>query len=238
MGGCTNCKGKSGCDDRKGSMLEQVAGAMDRLYPTKTWGERDDASAWGLGIAPDFEEIAALADDLAGELDAATFAQAGGPDDACDYIYVLCLGRPPCAVQVRDHGVPPPAEWTGRGLRIDELYLRVCISHVARMAAVQEIAIDVEDSAGGFAIRERPHAGVYSAPMLRRMQRLVAILPAYDLLHLDFGEISAPPPGFAAGDWRHRFGAEPSVANYLFFSQPATMVTTSWLPREAGALAW
>jgi len=235
MGGCTNCKGKSGCDHRKGAMLERVADALERLYPTRTWGERDDASV--LDTAPDSEDIAALADELATELDAATFVAPGGPDEACDYIYVLCMGRPPCAVQVRDHGVPAPAEWDAPDLRLSELYLRVCVSQVARMAAVQEIAIDVTASGGGFVIRERPRAGVYSAPLLRRMQRLVAILPAYDLLHLDFGEISAPPPGHRAGGWRDRFGAEPAVANYLFFAQPATMVTTTWLPREAGPFA-
>jgi hypothetical protein len=32
----------------------------------------------------------------------------GGPDEYCDFLYVLCVGRPPCAVQVRDADVPPP----------------------------------------------------------------------------------------------------------------------------------
>lgn len=235
MGGCTNCKGKSGCDDRKGDMLEAVADALDRLYPTRTWGERAAADGDGeLGGDPD--ELAALAEELASELDAATFVVPGGPEAICDYIYVLAVGRPPCAVQVRDAGVPAPAEWDG-GAAISETYLRVCVSHVARFAAVQEVAIDVEASAGGIVLRERPQAGVYSAPLLRRMQRLVAILPAYDLRHLDFGEISAPPPDFDAGAWRALYAGAPTVANYLFFAEPATMVTTTWLPREAEAHA-
>ena len=50
-------------------------------------------------------------------------------------------------------------------------------------------------------IRESPRAGVYDAPLLTRMQKLVAILPAYDLLHVDFGEIAHAPPGFHAGAW-------------------------------------
>jgi hypothetical protein len=238
MGGCTNCKEKSGCDDRKGSMLGEVGAALDRLYPTRTWGERAPAGrAW--------DGLPGLADELAGELGAATFV-AQGPDDAsCDYIYVLCMGRPPCAIQVRDHGVPAPAEWDSASsspspstsTSIEELYLRVCISRLAPMAAVQEIAIDVTASAGGHVIRERPRAGVYGAPLLRRMQRLVAILPAYDLLHVDFGEISAPPPGFAPGAWTERFGGTPPVASYLFLDAPPTMESTAWLPREAGAHA-
>jgi hypothetical protein len=78
---------------------------------------------------------------------------------------------------------------------------------------------------------------VYSAPLLRRLQRLVAILPAYDLVHLDFGEIAAPPPDFAAGAWTSLYGGAPAIANYLYAAEPATMVTTAWLPREAGAHA-
>jgi hypothetical protein len=223
MGGCTNCKSKGGCDDRKGVMLEQVADALDRLYPDRAWCEHAGAP---------HEDLAGLAEELASELDAATFVV---PGDACDYIYVLALGRPPCAVQVRDFGVAPPAEWDGAV--IEELYLRVCVSRVARMAAVQEVAIDATIDRGGIVIRERPRAGVYSAPMLKRMQRLVAILPAYDLVHLDFGEISAAPAGFAPGAWRTRFGGAPATANYLFFAEPTTMVTTAWIPREAGAHA-
>ena len=90
---------------------------------------------------------------------------------------------------------------------------------------------------GGWLISERPRAGVYDAPLLSRMQKLVATLPAYGLEHLDFGEISHPPPGFHAGAWRDRFGGEPAIANYLFYAQPTTMVATTWVasPRAAEA---
>src|SRR5690349_1110708 len=117
MGGCTSCHAKTGCDHRKGSMMEAVDAALVRLYPTRTWGAPHDAG--GGGAATD---AAALADELAGELDAAVFVRAGGPDEHCDFVYVLCVGRPPCAVQVRDADVPPPAEW--QGARLDEHYLR------------------------------------------------------------------------------------------------------------------
>src|SRR5258706_443678 len=72
-------------------------------------------------------------------------------------------------------------------------------------------------------------AGVYDAPLLHRMQKLVAILPAYELLHVDFGEIAHAPPGFHAGSWRELFGADPAIANYLFYPQPTTMVATTFL---------
>jgi hypothetical protein len=228
MGGCTNCKGKSGCDHRKGAMLESVDRALADLYPTRTWGEPDDSAASGVPR----EELDALADELAQELNAATFVREGGDDEPCDYIYVLCMGRTPCVVQVRDHGVEVPAEWSAidrDGGELHELYLRIVISQRARVAAVQQVAIDLWTNGDGYLVRERPRAGVYDAPLLRRMQKLVAILPAYELLHVDFGEIAHAPPGFHAGGWRDLFGGDPSIANYLFYPQPTTMVATSML---------
>ncbi len=231
MGGCTNCKGKSGCDHRKGAMIESVDRALADLYPTRTWGEPDDAIASGMPR----EELDALADELAQELGAATFVREGGDDEPCDYIYVLCMGRTPCVVQVRDHGVEAPAEWDSEGAptEISELYLRVVISQRARVAAVQQVGVDLWKHDGGWLVRERPRAGVYDAPLLRRMQKLVAILPAYELLHVDFGEIAHAPPGFHAGSWRDLFGGEPSIAKYLFYPQPTTMVATTYLPGQS-----
>ncbi len=224
MGGCTNCGEKAGCDDRKGSMMGTVEQALADVYPTRTWGEPDDAQDHAM--PPD--ELAALADELATELDAATFVQLGGDAEPCDYIWVLCMGRAPCIVQVRDCGVPAPAEWASAE-SIDELYLRVCISHRAHVAGVQQVAVRARgDGESGYVVDSCPRAGVYDAPLLPRMQKLVAILPAYDLLHVDFGEIAAPPPGFHAGAWPELYGAPaPAIANYLFYPQPTTMIATS-----------
>ena len=225
--GCTNCKSKTGCDDRKGSMMASVDQALEQLYPTRTWGEPDDHEV--AGLPPD--ELAALADELASTLGAATFVRAGGDDEPCDYIYVLCLGRTPCIVQVRDHGVAVPAEWhaaTATG-SISELYLRLVVSQRARVAAVQQVAVELVRAPTGFLVREQPRAGVYDAPLLPRMQKLVATLPAYDLLHVDFGEIAHAPPGFDAGAWRELFGGEPAIANYLFYPQPTTLVATGFI---------
>ena len=229
MGGCTNCKGKTGCDHRKGEMLESVDRALATLYPTRTWGEPDDAhpSVEGIHGMP-ADELAALADELAQELNAATFVREGDDDEPCDYIYILAMGRTPCVIQARDHGVGIPAEWRDVDA-LEELYLRVVISQRARVAAVQQVAVQLVRDGDGFLVRESPRAGVYDAPLLRRMQKLVAILPAYDLLHVDFGEIAHAPPGYNAGSWRELFGGEPAIANYLFYPQPTTMVATSYL---------
>ncbi|HEY0481930.1 MAG TPA: hypothetical protein VGD37_30640 [Kofleriaceae bacterium] len=226
--GCTSCKSKTGCDHRKGEMMASVDQALERLYPSRTWGEPDDREVAG----PDADELAALADELAGELRAATFVRPGHDDEPCDYIYVLCMGRSPCVVQVRDHGVPVPAEWATSD-SIHELYLRVVVSQRARVAAVQQVAVELVRTPHGFVVSERPRAGVYDPPLLPRMQKLVAIMPAYELLHVDFGEIAHAPPGYEAGPWRELFGGEPSIANYLFYPQPTTMVATGFIPGAA-----
>jgi hypothetical protein len=231
-GGCTNCKAKPGCDDRKGPMLAQIDDVLAQLYPTRTWGESRDEVVHPM--PPD--ELSALAEELAIELKAATFIRLGDDTEPCDYIYVMCMGRAPCIVQVRDHGVPVPAEWQSAD-RIDELYLRVVIGQravtagepgsLARLGAVQQVAMSATREADGtFTIRESPRAGVYDAPLLHRMQKLVAVLPAYEVSHIDFGEIAHAPPGFHAGSWGELFGGAPSIANYLFYPQPTTMVTT------------
>jgi len=237
MGGCTNCRSKSGCDDRKGSMFAAIDDVLAHLYPTRTWGELDPDAALDGGV--DDGDVSGLADELAQELDAATFVRPGGDDELCDYVYVLCLGRPPCLIQVRDGGVPVPDEWDAAP-DLRELYLRICLSRVARVAAVQQVAVDlVQTTDAGLLVREAPRAGVYDAPLLRRFQRLVALLPAYNLLHLDFGEITTAPRGFAPGAWAELYGtggaAEPAIANYLFFPQPATTAVTSWIDRAAAA---
>jgi hypothetical protein len=233
-GGCTSCGKKAGCDHRKGDMLEVVEQVMARLYPTRRWGEPDDAARFAAGI--DEEDGQALADDLARELDASTFFRRGSAEEYCDYIYVLCLGREPCLVQVRDGEVPVPDEIRD-GDQIREQYLRVCLSSMARLAGVQQTAIELERSGDEVVIREAPRAGVYDAPLLRRFQRLVALFPAYDILHVDFGEISAPPDGFDPGDYAQRYGlAAPHRANYLFYPQPSTTEIISVMSRTAPAL--
>jgi len=233
MGGCTNCKGKAGCDDHKGQMMGTVEQAMEEIYPTRVWGEADDSSWSGV----DADELAALAEELATELKAAAFVRMGGEDEPCDYIYLLCLGRAPCIVQVRDHGVAIPDEWLTTDA-IEEQYLRVVVSQRTRVAAVQQVGIDLVRADGGFVVRERPRAGVYDAPLLPRMQKLVAILPAYELTHVDFGDIAHAPPGFAPGTWPEAYGlgaAKPSIANYLFYPQPTTMVATTFIPAHEGS---
>lgn len=233
MGGCTNCAAKTGCSHRKGDMFSALDETLARLYPTRTWGQPDDLARFGAGI--DEADGAALAEELAAELSASTFFRPGDDDEYCDYIYILCVGREPCLVQLRDGEVPVPDELaTDPTAAVREQYLRVCLSQMARMAGVQQVAMQldraVDDGGDGYVIREQPRAGVFDAPLLRRFQRLVALLPAYDILHLDFGEISAPPPGFAPGDYQRLYGGEPHTSNYVFYPQPSNMQQVCYLP--------
>lgn len=203
-------------------MLDGVRAALDRVYPSRTWGQPDDAARYRAGVCEHDGE--ALADELAVALSASTLYVPGGDEAYCDFIYVQCVGREPNLAQVVYAGVPLPDELDGGA---DELYLRVCLSSMAPLAAVQQTALTLVRDAGGAAIVERPRPGVYDPPLLPRMQRLVAILPAYGIAHVDFGEICAPPPGFDAGDYPARYGGEPLVVNYLFYPEPPTTVVTT-----------
>src|SRR2546429_2528678 len=141
MGGCTNCRAKPGCEDRKGDMMSAVDRTLADLSPTVTWGEARPEDARPGGLPPG--ELTALADELASVLGAATFVRTGDDSEPCDFIYVLCLGRTPCIVQVRDHGVAAPAEWHEVD-GLTELYLRVVVSQRAAIAAVQQVRIELE----------------------------------------------------------------------------------------------
>jgi len=227
VSGCTNCKGKSGCDDRKGPMIASIEETIERLYPTRVWGEATDVPMYGSAGDPDL--LDALTEELGQELNAATFAVRGNDDETCDYIYILCVGRTPCIMQMRDHQVALAPHADVGDAPVLEMYLRVVISHRANICAVQQVAMELIASDDGYLVRESPRAGVYDPPLLKRMQKLVAILPAYELMHVDFGEIAHSPPGFTAGTWTDRYGGKPSIANFFFYPQPTTMVTTTLL---------
>ncbi|MCG8418696.1 MAG: hypothetical protein MJE77_12225 [Proteobacteria bacterium] len=211
-------------------MFAEIERALVRLYPTRRWGAPDDMARFEAGICE--HDGLALAEELAAELDAVTYFRPGEAEEYCDYIYVLCIGREPCLVQIPDGDVSVPEEFSGEPIR--EQYLRVCLSHMARMAGVQQTAIDMDCTGGDYVIREQPRAGVYDAPLLGRFQRLVALLPAYDILHLDFGEISTPPVDFDPGHYADLYGGQPNTANYLFYPQPATMRSTCVISARAG----
>ncbi len=232
-GGCTNCAGKGGCDSRKGAMFHELGQALGRLYPTRRWGERDEAAAFGGGLGA--TEGHALAAGLARLLSAATLYRPGTPEETCDYIYVLCVGRTPCLVELREAALDPfavealCADVADAPLR--EVYLRVVLSTLAPFAAVQEVAVTAEGDGhpARLLVTETPRTGVFAPNLLRRLQALVGELGRRGLRHLDFGEITEPPPGFDPGDYPAAYGPAPAIANYLFYPQPAAAIWTTTL---------
>ena len=208
-------------------MFEAIDAALRELYPDRRW--RPLAADAPAALAAD---AAALADELAGLLGAATFVRPPAAPTDPAFVYVLCMGRPPCAVQVRDAELALPDEWRALAAPLTERYLRLALAPAAPFAVVQEVAVDVEVDTAGAVVREQPMAGVYSVSLLARFQKVVAPLPAYGRTHLDLGELMGAPPGFDGAAWAARFAADPAVVNYLVLPEPATMTSTVWLPRE------
>jgi hypothetical protein len=220
-GGCTDCGKKGGCDSRKHGMFAAVDEAMARLYPTRRWAERDEAAGFGAGVSG--AEGRAVARSLASRLKALAAYRPGTVEETCDFIYVLCLGRTPSLFEIRE-GLAAPID---EGDAVEELYLRVALSTVARFAGVQQVAMSGgRDQDGRLVVTEETRGGVFDPVLLKRFQALVAVLAEHDIRHIDFGEISDAPDGYDPGDYAERYGGAPALANYLFFPQPAAAITT------------
>ncbi len=218
--GCSDCGRKGGCDERKGSQRVVLDEVVARLYPDRTWGRPDDEARFGAGVPR--REARRLARAMAELLRAPTFFRAGGADDLCDFVYVLCVGRRPSLVEVRDGLAAADADGAER---IEERYLRVAFSTVARLAAVQEVTMSLADGA----LAEAPRAGVFDPVLLDRMRRLVALLEASDVAHIDFGLLDVPLDGADPGAYLDRYGVAPRLANFLFFADPPTTASTTLL---------
>jgi hypothetical protein len=234
-GGCTDCGRKGGCEDRKGGMMGAIDEALERLYPSRRWSERDEASAFRSGVPAGMGAL--LAERLAAALGTVALYRPGGPEEYCDWVYALCFGRRPSVLEVREGAATPASlvEEEGEG-GVTELHLRVALSTLAPFAAVQQVALSARREQGDLVCVEAPRAGVFDGILLPRMQKLVAVLAALEVRHLDFGDLTQPPPGFDAGTYPGPYGAGgPALVNYLFFPQPAAAVTTTVIPLAACA---
>jgi hypothetical protein len=230
MSGCTDCGRKGGCDARKGPMFAAIDEALGRLYPSRRWSERNEDEELSTAVDPALGP--ALADRLAKKLSALALHRQGGVDEYCDFVYVLCLGRTPSLLEVRE-GLCAPADAAldgADGEDFEELYLRVALSALAPFAAVQQVALRARRAGDVLIVDEAPRTGVFDALLLPRFQKLVAVLAELGVRHLDFGEIADPPAGFDGGDYGERFGGAPAIANYLFYPQPCSSITTAVLP--------
>lgn len=220
--GCQGCSAQGGCESRKDGERELIDQLLGSLYPTRRWGEPDDAARLGRGVPERAgRRLARAASAL---LKAPAWYRRGDEHELCDWIYVLCVGRQPALYEVREAGAAAPDE----GDQLEERYLRVALSSMGPVAAVQEVVFELRRADG--LLHERPRAGVFDPILLARTQALVALLVESTLTYLDFGLVAAPPAGFDPGDYAARYGQAPGIVNYLFYPQPATAVCTTSLP--------
>lgn len=231
--GCSDCGNRGGCDSRKGTQRELLAATIERVYPTRTWGRPDDEARFGAGVPR--REARRLGRSLAAVVQAPARFRPGEPEDLCDFVWILCVGREPPLLDVRD-GLAEAAPDEVPGVVIEERYLRVAFSSVARMAAVQEVALALD----GETIRETARPGVFDPILLKRMQKVVALLEASDIAHVDFGLLDVPLDGAEPGDYAERYGVAPRLVNFLFQAAPATasrITTTGAAPPAATTTA-
>jgi len=250
---CDTCKSEcgreDGCGTRKVVQKDLLDGLIARLYPSRRWGEPDDQACFRAGVPR--TEVIRLAQQLATALKAPAYVQAGGDDDLCTFIYVLCLGRPPCLLELRaDGGAPaadPAPEAAEPGLApeadlIRERYLRIACSAVTRAACVQEVAFELSTGPaqcpdGMALIKEIPLPGVFDPKLLKRFQKTTDLLMAHDVEHYDMGLLDIPAAefGLAAGDYAARFGQAPQLLNFFFYAQPVLTAAASFVPLAPSA---
>ena len=261
--GCGTCKSEcgreDGCGTRKAVQKDILDALVARLYPSRTWGEPDDAACFRAGLHT--SEVVQIAQRLSAVLKAPAYVQAGGPDDLCTFIYVLCIGREPALIELRegeadtDPGGPdgpdgpddapaaPASTLTPEAAAIRERYLRIACSTVGRLACVQEVAMELDTDAGrapdGMAvIRELVQPGVFDPKLLKRFQKTVDLLMAHGIEHLDLGLLDVPAAqfGLLPGGYEARFGGEPALLNFFFYAAPVLTASSSFVPLSRAAV--
>ena len=233
--GCTKNEDGDGCESRKAPQRTELDEVVARIYPTRVWGQPDDDARFGAGVR--LSEVQRIARSLSVACKAPTFVREGGDEDLCTYVYILCVGRAPSLLDVRDELVSVDSLGLGEE-RVRERYLRVAFSSVARLATVQEVALELDRLATGEAeIRELPRPGVYDKILLKRMRAVVDLLLASDLLHLDFGLLDKPLTDVNVDEYSARYAATPHLVNWLFYAAPPTTSSVTILPASTARAA-
>lgn len=254
--GCDTCKSEcgreDGCGSRKAEQKELLDGLIARLYPSRVWGQPDDAACFRGGLHR--SEVTRFGQQLATALKAPAYVQAGGAADLCSFIYVLCVGRQPSLLELRaESGAAAPGEAAGDSVAagllpeadmIRERYLRIACSGITRAACVQEVALELHTSPAlcppGLAmIKELPLPGVFDPKLLKRFQKTTDLLLAHGIEHLDMGLLDVPAAefGLAGGDYSRRFFTEPALLNFFFYAQPVQTAAAVFVPLAPAALA-
>jgi len=241
--GCKDCGSAGGCGERKGAERELLDGILARIYPpagsppVRTWGLPDDEARFQAGVPR--AEVRRLVGALATVAQAPTFFEPGEDADLCDFVWILCVGRRPSLLEQREEGVASVGDEMEPGVSVEEKYLRVAFSSVARIAAVQEVTLalaapdETADSESRLILRETPRPGVFDPILLARMRKIVSRLQEAAIAHIDFGLLDRPVADASPGDYVDRYGIEPRLCNFLFQSAPATAARITTLARPA-----
>ncbi len=233
---CTSCDKKGGCGTRKAGEKELIGAALASLFPSRRWDAIDEEAAFLAGVSE--ETGRHLARQMESTLRAPARFVRGDDLERCDWIYVLCVGREPGIVELREQDSLYVADAVD-GVAIEERYLRVALSRVAPVAAVQEVVLELQREGDVYMIEERPRNGIYDPILLGRTQKLVELLVEHDVAYLDFGLVVRPPAAFAPetlwsdDGYAERYGEQPGVVNYLFYPQPATARSLVVVPARA-----
>lgn len=236
----SECGREDGCGTRKAEQRLLLDELIARLYPSRTWGQPDDEASFRAGFSAG--ELRRLAQQLAVALKAPVAVRPGGAEDLCASIYVLCLGREPPLLTVRDQGLESLAALgepvdAGAPRRLADQYLRLSCSLIGRLVAIQEVALELEIGCGqapeGMAvIREIPRPGVFDPKLLKRFQKAVDLVLACGYQHLDMGLLDVPAAqlGLAPGEYEARYGVAPGLFNFFFQAQPVLTASAVYLP--------
>lgn len=220
MGCCQTCT--------RGQVDAGTAEILAALYPTRRWGEPDDGLRMGAGVGE--AEARALVPGLSRALAAPVRHQPGRADEPCEWLHVLCVGREPSLLSLRDLDHIDPGTLDLPAATASERHLRVALSAMARVATVQEVVVDVAVEPDVVLVHERPRAGVEDPVLKSRLARLVTFLEEAGIRLLDYGSLARAPAGFDPGDYPARYGTEPVAMSYLFSPEPPTAVITSVIP--------
>lgn len=238
MSGCGTCKSEcgreDGCGTRKSEQKQILDGLIATLYPTRRFGELSPAAPRARGLSR--SDVESLGRQVEAVTKAPVYVVPGGRGDRCRFLYVLCMGREPALVELRAQ----PALGALEAPSVRERYLRIACSTVGRLACVQEVAMELDTDAphapeGMATIRELASPGVFDPKLLKRFQRIVDLLGALGIEHLDLGLLDVPAAEFGldAADYEARYGVSPALLNYFFYAQPVTTATTTYVPLAA-----
>ena len=89
---------------------------------------------------------------------------------------------------------------------------------------MQEIEVSLERDLGELCVREAPRSGVFDGVLLKRFRKIIDLLEASGIKHLDMGVVDVEPVGMQAGAYADTYGGMPRIVNYLFFPAPAETV--------------